>query len=71
MKKLNFGCGRRFASGWVNIDFHSEHPEVQRVNLLRGFPFPDAHFEVVYSSHVLEHFNPSSAEKILRECTAS
>jgi SAM-dependent methyltransferase len=65
--KLNFGCGQRFSKGWVNIDFHSEHPEVKRVNLLRRLPFPDAHFDVVYSSHVLEHFTLRTAEAILRE----
>ncbi len=26
LKKLNLGCGNRFASGWVNVDFNSVHP---------------------------------------------
>jgi SAM-dependent methyltransferase len=65
--KLNFGCGQRFAKGWVNIDFHSAHPEVRRVNLLRRLPYPDGCFDVVYSSHVLEHFTLQTAEAILRE----
>jgi SAM-dependent methyltransferase len=68
VKKLNFGCGHRFAQGWVNIDFHSEHPEVQRVNLLQRLPFAANSFDVVYSSHVLEHFSPETAEALLREC---
>lgn len=68
VNKLNFGCGHRFAKGWINIDFHSEHPEVQRVNLLQRLPFPDNHFDVVYSSHVLEHFSPATAEALLQEC---
>ncbi len=68
MKKLNFGCGHRYAKGWVNIDFHSERPEVLRVNLLQRFPFADASFDVVYSSHVLEHFPRATTEGILREC---
>jgi hypothetical protein len=68
VKKLNFGCGNRFATGWVNIDFHSEHPEVQRVNLLQRLPFADNSFDAVYSSHVLEHFSPDTAEVLLREC---
>jgi len=66
--KLNFGCGLRFASGWINIDFHSEHAEVQRVNLLQRWPFPDNHFEAVYSSHTLEHFSLPVGESLLREC---
>ncbi len=68
VNKLNFGCGHRYAQGWVNIDFHSEHPEVKRVNLLRRLPFADGAFDVVYSSHVLEHFAPATAEALLREC---
>lgn len=68
MTKLNFGCGHRFAKGWVNIDFHAADSSVQRVNLLRRWPFPDAHFDVVYSSHTLEHFTPASAEWLLLEC---
>ncbi len=67
MKKLNFGCGNRFASGWVNIDFHSEHPEVQRVNLLQRWPFADAEFDAVYSSHTLEHFTLATAGRLLQE----
>jgi len=68
MTKLNFGCGKRFARGWVNIDFHAEHPDVQRVNLLRPWPFTDDYFDTVYSSHTLEHFSPGTAEHLLREC---
>ena len=37
MQKLNFGCGDRFAEGWVNIDFHSSDRRVKRVNLLPGY----------------------------------
>lgn len=67
MQKLNFGCGKRFASDWTNIDFHSESPQVKQVNLLSGFPFPDDSFDVVYSSHVLEHFHKEEAEFLLKE----
>lgn len=67
MKKLNFGCGTRVADGWINIDFHSGDSKVNRVNLLKGFPYQDASFDVVYSSHVLEHFTPEQALFLLRE----
>lgn len=67
MKKLNFGCGTRFVDGWCNIDFSSYDERVRQVNLLGGFPFPDATFDLVYSSHVLEHFTPSEGAFLLRE----
>ena len=67
MNKLNFGCGARIAEGWTNIDFHSVDKRVHRVNLLAGFPFPANHFDVVYSSHVLEHFTADEARFLMRE----
>lgn len=67
-RKLNFGCGARYSPGWENIDFYSPGPEVRRVNLVRGFPYPDGSFEAVYSSHVLEHFTKRQCFEMLREC---
>ena len=68
MAKLNFGCGSRISPDWINIDFHSTVPGVQRANLLAGFPFEDSFFDAVYSSHVLEHFTPSQALSLMTEC---
>jgi Methyltransferase domain len=67
MDKLNFGCGTRFAPGWTNIDFHGDGVHVKRVNLLAGFPFPESSFDVVYSSHVLEHFTPEQGAFLIGE----
>lgn len=67
MDKLNFGCGRRIAEGWTNIDFDSSDSRVKRVNLLNGFPFPDDHFDAVYSSHVIEHFTREEGLFLLTE----
>jgi len=67
MHKLNFGCGARIAANWTNIDFHSSDSRVRRVNLLAGFPFPDNYFDVVYSSHVLEHFTRDQGLFLIRE----
>ncbi|HYG23660.1 MAG TPA: methyltransferase domain-containing protein [Verrucomicrobiae bacterium] len=67
MMKLNVGCGDRFAKGWLNVDFHPVSKSVKRVNLLAGLPFSDNNFDVVYSSHVLEHFSRDAAEGLARE----
>jgi predicted SAM-dependent methyltransferase len=65
---LNLGCGQRFHKDWTNIDFVSNSPYVQAYNLLQGIPFEDNAFEVVYHSHVLEHFSKADGKKFIQEC---
>src|SRR6266542_4152091 len=65
---LNFGCGGVFHREWVNVDIVPNSPEVMTCDLVGGLPFPDHTFEAVYSSHVLEHFEPVTAANMLREC---
>ena len=66
--KLNLGCGGRYRDGWININFTSTGPGVISANLGKGIPFPAESFEVVYHSHVLEHFTKSAAVDFLKEC---
>jgi SAM-dependent methyltransferase len=68
MKYLNLGCGHRFRSEWTNVDFISTDEAVIAHNLKLGIPFPDSYFDVVYHSHLLEHFPKDTAEKFLGEC---
>lgn len=68
MKYLNLGCGRRFHLDWTNVDFTTKDQGVIAYNLTQGIPFPDESFEVVYHSHLLEHFSRSNAESFLKEC---
>ena len=65
---LNLGCGTRFHPGWTNLDFTSSHPSITSSNFRFGIPFPENTFDVVYHSHVLEHFARSEANSFLREC---
>jgi predicted SAM-dependent methyltransferase len=66
--KLNLGCGGRYRDGWVNVNFTSTGPGVISANLEKGIPFPDNSFEVVYHSHVLEHFTKYATVDFLKEC---
>ena len=68
MKCLNLGCGRRFHRDWTNIDFAPLSPNVRAYDLRRGIPFPDDTFEVVYHSHLLEHFPKHKALSFIQEC---
>lgn len=65
---LNLGCGSTFVKGWTNIDFVSGSEHVTAHNLLQGIPYPDNTFDLVYHSHVLEHFPKSEAPKFIAEC---
>jgi len=64
---LNLGCGNRFHPDWVNVDFAARDDSVLSHDLRRGIPFPDEQFEVVYHSHLLEHFSRPFALSFLGE----
>ncbi len=67
---LNAGCGYHYSKDplWTNIDFVSTGQGVRAHNLLQGIPFHDSSFDLVYHSHVLEHFSKNDAVKLLGEC---
>ena len=70
MKYLNLGCGSHYSKKpeWVNLDFTSSGPGVIEHNLLQGIPFSDNEFDLVYHSHVLEHFSKSDGSHFIQEC---
>jgi SAM-dependent methyltransferase len=68
MKLLNLGCGDHYNNEWINIDFYSNSDYVISHNLLNGIPFPDNEIDVVYHSHILEHFSKTDGLKFLEEC---
>lgn len=70
MKYLNLGCGSHFStnSEWTNLDFTSNSTNVIEHNLLSGIPFSDNTYDLVYHSHVLEHFSQNDGKKLIKEC---
>ncbi len=56
-KFLNVACGDTFIEddSWINVDFTSHSPIVKKANILDGLPYEDNTFDVVYSSHFIEH----------------
>ena len=67
---LNLGCGNRFSNlqEWTNLDFVATSDEVIGHNLLTGVPFEENSFDLVYHSHVLEHFSEEDGNLFLSEC---
>lgn len=68
MKYLNLGCGNHFHPEWTNIDFTVTGPGVIAHNLLNGLPFENCSFDLVYHSHLLEHFTKPQAKVFMGEC---
>jgi predicted SAM-dependent methyltransferase len=69
-KYLNIGCGNHVSDSpeWINVDFASNNPNVISHNLLNGIPFSANEFDLVYHSHVLEHFTKKDGIKLINEC---
>lgn len=68
IKKVNIGCGKRHDKSWINIDFSSSSPDIIQYDLNKGIPFEDNSVDVVYNSHVLEHFSNKQGNFLLSEC---
>lgn len=68
LRCLNLGCGHHHLRHWVNVDFSATAPGVIAHNLNSGIPFPEQNFDVVYHSHVLEHFSREQGAFFMREC---
>jgi predicted SAM-dependent methyltransferase len=68
MVYLNLGCGDRRHPAWTNIDIVATGEGIINHDLTQGIPLPNASCDVVYHSHVLEHFPKIEAESFLQEC---
>jgi len=68
LKCLNIGCGSKFHPDWENIDLVSYHKEVKAHNVLKGLPYPDNTFHIVYHSQFLEHIPKEEAQSFIAEC---
>jgi SAM-dependent methyltransferase len=64
----NLGCGARTHADWLNIDFAGNGEELFGWDLRTPLPLVDKSCDVVYSSHLIEHFSRVDARKFLAEC---
>lgn len=68
MIMLNLGCGRYYHPSWTNVDSISNDSSVIQCDLRKGIPFGNNMFDVVYHSHLLEHFPKNRALEFICEC---
>lgn len=66
--KLHLGCGKRIMKGWVNTDLSYTDGVDLQLNFLEPLPFDNESVSMIYSEHVLEHFEKNDAAAILKEC---
>ena len=67
--RVNVGCGPNVVDGYINIDVVSSDPKVVFWDCRKSLPFDDDSVEVIFSEHVLEHFEyPAQSSTFLREC---
>jgi predicted SAM-dependent methyltransferase len=68
LNKINLGCGSKFSNDWTNVDFTQHSEGIIAYNLTKGIPFENESFDIVYHSHLLEHFTKEGALSFLKEC---
>jgi predicted SAM-dependent methyltransferase len=66
-KRLHLGCGSKNIPGFYHIDVE-EFAHLDRIQMVNDLSFiEDDSVELIYASHVLEHFNRHVYMEVLRE----
>ncbi len=61
--KLNLGAGALVLEGFLNTDVFGDFP----VNIAKRLPFDNNQFDLIYSSHVIEHIHLEEFKHFLHE----
>ncbi|MCL5797126.1 MAG: methyltransferase domain-containing protein [Gammaproteobacteria bacterium] len=64
--KLHLGCGSKYIEGFVHVDI-MQHDHVDHIAKVDNLPFDDNSADLIYASHVLEHFGRNEFQNVLKE----
>lgn len=65
---LHLGCGETIIPEFINLDIReNKNDEIDKLSLVYPLDFSDNTFELVYSSHILEHFPRKQIRNVLQE----
>lgn len=65
--KLHLGCGSKHIPGFVHVDLE-DYPHIDHRVPVNALSFAqDDSVELIYASHVLEHFGRNEIDQVLRE----
>jgi predicted SAM-dependent methyltransferase len=65
--KIHLGCGARYIPGFYHIDIQN-YPHIDRVQNVDNLHFLNSNsVELIYASHVLEHYGRFAVNKVLCE----
>jgi SAM-dependent methyltransferase len=64
--RLQIGCSTNILPGWLNVDL-KPGPSAVFLDASRRFPFPDGHFDCVFSEHLIEHLDYETGAAMMGE----
>ena len=68
MIKLHLGCGSRYIEGFIHIDLIDNYDHINHITSVDNLTmYPDNSVDLIYCSHVLEHFKRSHVPAVLKE----
>lgn len=66
-KKVHLGASANIIKGWLNYDIDTSNGAT-KADLRKGIPLPDGSVNMIFSEHVIEHFDKQAGYFLLEEC---